>query len=162
MRILGIDPGSRKTGIGVVDIQGRNMRHVHHQLIRPRGEDTPRRLCDLFQQAKHIILRHAPDEIAMEEVFVSRNVDSALKLGQARGILIAACADAGIVPVGYSATTIKQAVCGHGRAEKSQVQYMVRLLLRPSGALPEDAADALAACICHAHHRGPTSVEARE
>ncbi len=154
MRILGIDPGSRKTGIGVIDVQGNQLRHVHHQVIRPDGSDLHQRLCALFHEAQAVIHRYQPDRIAMEEVFVAKNAASALKLGQARGVLLAACASAGLVPAGYSATTIKQSVCSHGKADKAQVQYMINMLLRPPGTLAEDAADALAVCLCHAHHHG--------
>lgn len=152
MRILGIDPGSRKTGLGVIDVQGQRLSCVHHTVIHCAEGDFAERLQQLYRDTQQLILQFAPDCIAIEDVFVSKNVQSALKLGQARGALIAACAAAEVPVAAYSPTMIKQAVTGFGKAEKSQVQHMIRLLLKPSGTLHEDAADALAVCICHAHH----------
>ena len=152
MRILGIDPGSRKTGVGILDIQGNRMRHVHHQVIQAGTGDFTERLTKLFASLHDIIHTFQPDCAAMEDVFVSKNIGSALKLGQARGALVAACGfhDLSVHP--YAPTQVKQSVTGVGRAEKVQVQHMIRMLLKPPEPLQEDAADALAVCICHAHY----------
>jgi len=152
MRILGIDPGSRKAGIGIIDVQGNRVRHVHHQVIHCGTGDFPVRLGILFKTLSKIVTTYQPTVAAIEDVFVSKNVSSALKLGQARGALIAACCQAELEVHSYSPTAIKQATVGHGRAEKAQVQHMIKLLLKPPLPLAEDAADALAICLCHAHH----------
>jgi len=152
MRILGVDPGSQKTGVGIIDVQGNRLNHVHHTVIRCGSGEFTERLHILFTELKKIIAEFKPEEAAMEDVFVSKNAASALKLGQARGALIAACADAGLSVAPYSPTKVKSAAVGHGKAEKAQVQHMIKLLLKPPLPLAEDAADALAVCICHAHH----------
>ncbi len=152
IRVLGIDPGSQKTGVGIIDIQGNRIRHVHHHVIRCGRGEFVNRLGVLFNALSHIILEYQPSSAAIEDVFVAKSVSSALKLGQARGALIAACCHANLNIDSYSPTAIKQAVVGHGRAEKAQVQHMIKALLKPPLPLPEDAADALAVCICHAHH----------
>jgi crossover junction endodeoxyribonuclease RuvC len=152
MRILGVDPGSQKSGFGIIDVEGQRLRHVHHGVIRVGSGEFSERLVQLFRGLKAVIEEFHPDVAAMEDVFVSKNVASALKLGQARGALVAACGDADLAITPYSPTKVKQAVVGTGRAEKAQVQYMIKMLLKPQAPLPEDAADALAVCICHAHH----------
>ena len=152
MRILGVDPGSRKTGYGIVDTDGNRIIHVAHGVIAVGGGEFIERLGTLFSTLSTLIAEHAPDCTAMEDVFVSRNAASALKLGQARGALIAACTHAGLDVAAYSPTAVKQAVVGFGRAEKDQVQHMIKLLLKPPLPLQEDAADALAVAICHANH----------
>jgi crossover junction endodeoxyribonuclease RuvC len=152
MRILGVDPGSRKTGVGIIDMQGNHLTHVHHALIRSGTGGFDERLQTLFTGLSEIITAFKPDSAAIEDVFVSKNASSALKLGQARGALIAACGSHGLRVAPYSATKVKQAVVGFGRAEKDQVEHMIRMLLHPPEPLPEDAADALAVAICHAHH----------
>ncbi len=152
IRIIGIDPGSRKTGVGIIDVQGNHIRHVYHTVIQCGADDFVDRLGILFQELSKIIHSFQPSTVAIEDVFVSKNVSSALKLGQARGALIAACCHNNIHIDTYSPTAIKQAVVGHGRADKAQVQHMIKALLKPPLPLPEDAADALAVCICHAHH----------
>ncbi len=152
IRILGIDPGSRKAGVGIIDVKGNRIRHVHHQLIRCGTGEFTERLGILFHELSNIIEQYKPSNAAIEDVFVSKNVSSALKLGQARGALIAACCHANLDVGTYSPTAIKQAVVGTGRADKAQVQHMIKALLKPPLPLPEDAADALAVCICHAHH----------
>jgi len=151
-RVLGIDPGSRKAGIGIIDVKGNRIRHVHHHVIHCGTGEFTSRLGILFKELSHIIAAYQPTTAAIEDVFVSKNVSSALKLGQARGALIAACCHANLDVSSYTATAIKQAVVGHGRADKTQVQHMINVLLKPPPPLAEDAADALAACICHAHH----------
>jgi len=152
IRILGIDPGSRKTGVGIIDVQGNRIRHVHHHVIQCGTGEFTARLGVLFHELSNIINIYQPSCAAIEDVFVSKNVSSALKLGQARGALIAACCHAKLKVGTYSPTAIKSAVVGHGRADKAQVQHMIKALLKPPLPLPEDAADALAVCICHAHH----------
>jgi crossover junction endodeoxyribonuclease RuvC len=152
VRILGVDPGSQKTGIGIIDVQGNRICHVHHALIRTGRGDFDERLHLLFTGLSDAIVAFKPDTAAIEDVFVSKNVGSALKLGQARGALIAACGAHGLRVTPYSPTRVKQSVVGFGRAEKDQVGHMVRMLLHPPEPLPEDAADALAVAICHAHH----------
>jgi len=151
-RLLGVDPGSIKTGVGIIDVQGNRIRHVHHAVIRTGKGDFDERLYILFAGLSEIIQQFKPDDAAIEDVFVSKNVASALKLGQARGALIAACGAHGLRVSPYSPTKVKQAVVGFGRAEKDQIGHMVRMLLHPPEPLPEDAADALAVAICHAHH----------
>lgn len=152
MRILGVDPGSRKTGYGIVDVEGNRITHVAHGLIVVGDGDFTARLGLLFSDLSALIAEYRPEYAAMEDVFVSRNVASALKLGQARGALIAACTHAGLDVAAYSPTAVKQALVGFGRAEKAQVQHMIRMLLSPPAPLQEDAADALAVAICHANH----------
>lgn len=151
-RILGIDPGSRKAGVGIIDIEGNRVRHVHHHVIRCGTGEFAQRLGILFKELSLIIGQYQPEYVAIEDVFVSKNVSSAIKLGQARGALIAACCHANLDIATYSPTQIKSAVVGHGRADKLQVQHMIKVLLRPPLPLAEDAADALAAALCHAHH----------
>ncbi|GAV21106.1 crossover junction endodeoxyribonuclease RuvC [Mariprofundus micogutta] len=152
MRILGVDPGSVKTGIGIIDVQGNHLRHVHHAMIRTGKGDFDERLHILFAGLSEIISAFKPETAAIEDVFVSKNVSSALKLGQARGALVAACGFHGLRVAPYSPTNVKQAVVGYGRADKDQIGHMVRMLLHPPEPCPEDAADALAVAICHAHH----------
>ena len=152
MRILGVDPGSQKTGVGIIETKGNHLIHLHHSVIRCGSGEFTERLYTLFSGLKEIITEYQPDCAAMEDVFVSKNVSSALKLGQARGALIAACGDSGLPVTPYSPTKVKLSTAGHGKADKQQVQHMVKLLLKPPMPLPEDAADALAVCICHAHH----------
>jgi len=152
MRILGVDPGSQKTGVGIIDVTGNRLAHVHHSVIRCGTGEFSERLHTLFSELKKVISQYQPDCAAMEDVFVSKNASSALKLGQARGALVAACADSGLIVIPYSPTKVKLSTVGHGKADKLQIQHMIKLLLKPPMPLPEDAADALAVCICHAHH----------
>jgi len=154
MRILGVDPGSRKTGYGIVDVEGSRITHVTHGLITVGDGDFTARLGMLFSELSSLIAAFNPGCAALEDVFVSRNVSSALKLGQARGALIAACTHAGLEVAAYSPTAVKHAVVGFGRAEKGQVQHMIKMLLKPPSPLQEDAADALGVAICHANHAG--------
>ncbi|MDX8411773.1 MAG: crossover junction endodeoxyribonuclease RuvC [Mariprofundaceae bacterium] len=154
MRILGVDPGSRITGFGVIDVQGNRLRHIAHGCIKTGKGELPERLHQLFSGLSAVIAEHRPDEGSIEDVFMARNAASALKLGQARGALIAACTHAGLPMYAYSPTAAKQAVVGFGRAEKQQMQHMVKLILGLRDVMiAEDAADALGQAICHAHHR---------
>ena len=153
VRILGIDPGSQITGFGVVDIVGNRTTAVEWGSIRTGGEHSER-LRSIFTGLGQIVREYRPAEIAIERVFLSRNADSALKLGQARAAAICATFEANLPIYEYSARHIKKAVVGHGAAEKDQVQRMVQMILGVREALQPDAADALAAAICHAHERG--------
>ena len=152
-RILGIDPGSRITGYGVVRLDGQALRYVASGVIRCGAGTLDERLQAIFAGLGEVIDRYAPDESAIEQVFMHRNADSALKLGQARGAAICACTSRR-QPVGeYTARQIKAAVVGYGSAAKEQVQQMVRRLLALPAAPPSDAADALAVALCHAQSR---------
>ncbi|MCE2424743.1 MAG: crossover junction endodeoxyribonuclease RuvC [Pseudomonadales bacterium] len=151
--MLGIDPGSRTTGYGVIE-EGETLRYVASGCIETTRGAFPGRLADIFRGVEAVIAAHAPDEFVIEEVFVARNPQSALKLGQARGAAIAAAVDADLPVSEYAARSVKQAVVGTGRATKEQVQYMVRVLLSLSAAPPADAADALAVAICHVNTQG--------
>ena len=152
MRILGVDPGSRRTGYGLIESSGGRIAHLAHGVIVAGNGEFMDRLATLFTGLCDIIVEHRPEAVAMEDVFMSRNAASALKLGQARGALIAACAHCGLKITPYSPTAVKQAVVGFGRAEKGQIQHMVQMLLTPPSPMQEDAADALAVAICHANH----------
>jgi crossover junction endodeoxyribonuclease RuvC len=153
VRILGVDPGSQITGFGIVDLRAGRTVAVQWGSIRTGGDHTDR-LRKIFLELRQIVREQRPAEIAVERVFINRNPDSALKLGQARAAAICATFEADVPIFEYSARHIKKAVVGNGGAEKEQVQKMVRLLLGVRGDLPPDAADALAAAICHAHQRG--------
>ncbi len=153
MRILGIDPGSRRTGVGIVDSIGTKVTHVYHRVIATSDERFPERLRDIFEGVRDVIAEYAPDEAAVETVFMARNPSSALKLGQARGAAICAIVSAGLPVHEYTPGEIKKAVVGGGRAEKAQVQHMIGLLLALHPLPDSDPADALAAAIAHAHHR---------
>jgi len=148
-RILGIDPGSRITGYGVVDFDGATSRYVASGTIRCGGGELPARLREIFASLGEVIDTHTPDESAIEQVFMHRNADSALKLGQARGAAICACASHDLAVGEYTPRQIKQAVVGTGAATKIQVQQMVRQLLALPASPPSDAADALAVALCH-------------
>ncbi|MGB0132943.1 crossover junction endodeoxyribonuclease RuvC [Dokdonella sp.] len=155
IRILGIDPGSQRTGIGVIDVgeDGRS-HHVFHTAINVLGNETFHlRLKQIFDEIGTIIETHAPAEVAIERVFMARNPDSALKLGQARGAAICAVVNRGLALAEYAAKEVKQAVVGGGGADKGQVQHMVGVLLGIPGKLQADAADALAVALTHAHTR---------
>lgn len=157
MRILGIDPGSTATGFGVVERRARgNVVHVAHGTLRPpRGAALPARLHFLYVGISDAARRYAPDVVSVEDVFVAASPRSALVLGYARGAALAALAAAGLEVREYATARIKQAVTGNGRADKGQVQRMVRRLLALDGAPPTDASDALAAALCHAHFARP-------
>lgn len=148
--IIGIDPGSRKTGYGVINIEGNRTTHVAHGCLALKGEAMAERLQQIFANLREIITLYRPEEAAIEQVFMHENPSSALKLGQARGAALVALS----MPVmEYSARSIKQAIAGYGAASKEQVQQMVKQILNLSGKLQADAADALAIAICHAHSR---------
>ena len=153
VRILGIDPGSRFTGFGLIEVAGGKSRCLAQDVIRLGDGPLPERLLALMQRLCAVIAEFRPAEVALEQVFVRRNVASALVLGQARGVAVCTVAEAGLPLHEYSPASIKQAIAGNGRAEKHQMQHMVRLLLNLPEAPQEDAADALACALCHAHGR---------
>lgn len=154
VRLMGIDPGSRITGYGIIDLDGPRSRHVASGCIQTdSSRPLPERLKTIFEGVTGIIREYQPLEVAVEQVFVHRNPDSALKLGQARGAALCAVVMAGLPVSEYAPRAIKQAVVGGGGADKTQVQRMVGLLLNRSEPLPADAADALAVAICHGHTR---------
>lgn len=152
LRILGVDPGSRATGYGVIERDGGALRHVAHGVLRPRSDGSPaQRLAALTEGLREVIARHAPDVASVEEVFVAASPRAALVLGQARGAALVALGAAALPLVEYTPARIKQSVSGSGRAPKVQMQRMVRRLLTLERLPAADAADALAAAICHAH-----------
>jgi len=151
MRIIGIDPGSRITGIGIIDSDGRHSKHVFSTCIRLGKASFPDRLGKIYQEVELLIREFQPQQMAIEEVFLSKNPQSALKLGQARGAAICATVMQNVPVFEYSAREIKQAVVGKGSADKSQVQHMVKLLLNLQGKIQEDTADGLAIALSHAH-----------
>jgi crossover junction endodeoxyribonuclease RuvC len=150
VRVLGIDPGSQRTGFGVLDAVGPRLSYVSSGVIRTTGLDFAARLCEIFRCMQSIVAEYQPQEIAIERVFMNRNADSALKLGQARGAAICGTADSQAQIFEYAPREIKLAVVGSGSAEKGQVQLMMRSLLKLESAVAADAADALAAAVCHA------------
>jgi crossover junction endodeoxyribonuclease RuvC len=150
VRVLGIDPGSQCTGFGVLDATGPRLTYVASGVIRTPHGDFAARLCEIFSCMRNIVAQYRPQEIAIERVFVNRNPDSALKLGQARGAAICGTVDANAEVFEYATRQIKQAVVGSGSAEKAQVQLMMRSILKLEGPVAADAADALAAAVCHA------------
>lgn len=150
VRVLGIDPGSQCTGFGVLDVTGPRLKYVASGVIRTAHGEFATRLCAIFHGVRKVVAEYRPHEIAVERVFVNRNPDSALKLGQARGAAICGTADANATVFEYATRQIKQAVVGSGGAEKAQVQLMMRSILRLEGTVSADAADALAAAVCHA------------
>jgi len=152
LRILGLDPGSRRTGFGVIECRGPDCVHIAHGCIEVARLAVAERLRTIFESLQALIAQHGPAEIAVERVFVSRNVDSALKLGQARGAALCAIPQ-GIPVFEYAPRTIKLAVVGTGAAEKFQVGHMIRALLQLEGRIAADASDALAIAVCHAHSR---------
>ena len=153
VRILGIDPGSRFTGYGVVDVVGSNAEVVDHGVVKlPAKKPLHERLCLLDARLREIVEEHRPDEVVVEEVFAAVNVKSALVLGQVRGVVLVA--GGSHCPVfEYTARTVKKAVAGYGQADKNQVAQMVTALLKLPEAPPQDAADALALALCHMHTR---------
>lgn len=152
-RILGIDPGSRVTGYGVIELKGQSVRYIASGCIRMQSEDMPARLKQIFDGVSEIIALYQPEQMAIEQVFMHKNADSALKLGQARGAAICAAMNQQLPVSEYAARQIKQALVGKGSAEKQQVQHMVKILLGIQGELQMDASDALAISLCHYHYQ---------
>jgi crossover junction endodeoxyribonuclease RuvC len=151
LRILGIDPGSRLTGFGIIDVGGDQAIAVQHGVIKAGTGEFPERLGIIFAGISDLIDEYQPGEMAIETVFVSRNAGSALKLGQARGAAICAAISRGLPVSEYAPRSVKQAIVGRGGADKVQVQHMVMVLLQLQDKLQEDAADALAVALCHQH-----------
>jgi len=151
--ILGIDPGSRFTGYGVIKQQGRTFTYLGSGCIKAmsQGDDLASRLQTIFAGVSELVIQFKPDMFAIEQVFMAKNPDSALKLGQARGAAIVAATNNGLTIAEYSARQIKQSVVGTGAADKSQVQHMVKSILKLPGTPQADAADALAVALCHGH-----------
>jgi crossover junction endodeoxyribonuclease RuvC len=153
LKILGLDPGLGTTGWGLIDAEGNRLRHIANgQLKTDAGAPLPRRLAHLADQLEAILTDQRPDAGAVEEVFVNKNPQSTLKLGQARGVVIMIAARAGLDVGEYAARLVKKAVVGFGNAEKAQVHAMVARLLPGAAIAGPDAADALAVAITHAHH----------
>lgn len=153
-RILGIDPGSRNTGFGVIDTDGRNSQRIDSGCIRVGDHPWPERLGLIFDRIARVVAEHQPHEMAVEQLIFARDPNAALKLGQARGAVLCAGLKAGVQVHEYSPKSVKLAVVGTGGADKYQVQHMVRILLNLDEAPTEDEADALALALCHAHSMG--------
>ncbi len=152
-RILGIDPGSRQTGYGIIDSDGMQSSHVESGCIYAKGDNFAERLGYIFQHVSELIVTFQPTELSIEQVFVNKNVDSALKLGQARGAAICAAVQGGLKVHEYTPKAVKSAVVGTGNATKEQVQHMMSMLLKLEKNLQADQADALGIALCHAHNR---------
>ncbi len=153
-KILGIDPGSRITGYGVIEETSRGTnKYIASGSIRVKAESFPERLKQIFDGVSEVIALYQPTEMAIEQVFMHKNADSALKLGQARGAAICASMVAGLPVSEYAARQVKQALVGKGGADKTQVQHMVKILLCIQGELQIDASDALAISLCHSHYQ---------
>ena len=159
MIILGIDPGSRITGYGLISKEGNRLIHIDNGAIFTQSaKDFPQRLEQIFSGLSAIIAQYQPEAVAVENVFLAKNAQSALKLGQARGAAIVAAVNVGLSVFEYTALQVKQAVVGSGRAEKVQVQQMIKALLNLPEVAQEDAPDALAVAACHAHSAGMNSI----
>lgn len=152
MRVIGIDPGLRNLGWGVIDMAGGRLSHVANGILHSEGDDLAKRLLSLFEALTAVIAAHAPDAAAVEQTFVNKDGAGTLKLGQARGIALLAPARAGLTVGEYAPNAIKKTVVGVGHADKAQVAHMVRHQLPGVMLAGPDAADALAIAICHAHH----------
>jgi crossover junction endodeoxyribonuclease RuvC len=151
MKILGIDPGSRFTGFGIIEVNGDRVIVLRQGVIKAGTGEFPERLGIIFSGIRDLVEEFTPDEAAVETVFISKNAGSALKLGQARGAAICAVISKGIPVSEYSPRSVKQAIVGRGGADKVQVQHMIRVLLQLKEMPVEDAADALAVALCHQH-----------
>lgn len=161
VRVLGIDPGSRATGWGIIDGDGRHSVHVASGVLKLGDGDLGPRLRTIFEGITRLIVEFRPTEIAIERVFMARNADSALKLGQARGAAICAALADGLPLAEYAPREIKLAVVGTGGASKEQVQHMMRIILKLDAPPQADQADALAVAVCHAHSRTLAAVGVR-
>jgi crossover junction endodeoxyribonuclease RuvC len=152
MRVLGIDPGLRNLGWGIVEAHGARLTHIANGICHSAGDDLAPRLLSLYQQLTTILQQYQPDHAAVEQTFVNKDAVATLKLGQARGIALLVPAQAGLHVGEYAPNAVKKAVVGVGHADKTQVDHMVRLQLPGVVIAGADAADALAIAICHAHH----------
>ena len=161
IRVIGIDPGLRNMGWGVIDVAGSRITHVANGICQSEGGDLATRLLSLHAQLTRIMVTYRPDAAAVEQTFVNKDGAGTLKLGQARGIAMLVPAQAGLTVGEYAPNTIKKCVVGVGHAAKEQVQHMVRLQLPGVDLTGPDAADALAIAICHAHHLGSAAAMAR-
>ncbi|MBW2688998.1 MAG: crossover junction endodeoxyribonuclease RuvC [Deltaproteobacteria bacterium] len=154
MRILGIDPGTRITGYGIIDVEGNRLRHVDNGIIKTRSSDVlPTRLKAIYDGLTSVLKEFSPEAVAVEQVFMAKNPRAALTLGHARGTAVIAAVNLDLEVHEYSALQVKSAVVGYGHAGKQQVQHMVKALLNLPEVAQEDAADALAVAICHANSR---------
>ncbi|MGZ8907795.1 MAG: crossover junction endodeoxyribonuclease RuvC [Methylobacter sp.] len=153
MRILGIDPGSRLTGYGIIENSPQGYQYIASGCIRITADYFPDRLKQIFDGILQVVDMYHPEEMAIEQVFMHKNADSALKLGQARGAAICAVQTTNLPVFEYAARQVKQALVGKGNADKLQVQHMVKILLSIQGELQIDAGDALGIGICHAHYQ---------
>lgn len=154
MRILGIDPGTRITGYGIIDVEGNRLRHVDNGIVKTRSSDPlPIRLKAIYDGLTSVLKEYAPEAVAVEQVFMAKNPKAALTLGHARGTAVLASVNLDLEVHEYSALQVKSAVVGYGHAAKQQVQHMVKALLNLPEVAQEDAADALAVAICHANSR---------
>jgi crossover junction endodeoxyribonuclease RuvC len=154
MRVLGIDPGLRNLGWGVIDVSGSRLKHVANGTCVSKGSDLGPRLLSLYEQLSEIVRRYRPETAAVEKAFVNKDGAGTLKLGQARGIAMLVPAKAGLEIGEYAPNTVKKTVVGVGHAEKGQVAHMVKMQLPGVVLTGPDAADALAVAICHAHYTG--------
>ncbi len=152
MRVIGIDPGLRRTGWGVVDANGSKITHVANGVCASEGDDLSERLLSLFMQLTDVMHRYAPQTAAVEHTFVNKDAAGTLKLGQARGICLLVPAKAGLEVAEYAPNAVKKVVVGVGHADKKQVEHMVRMQLPGISIVNADAADALAIALCHTHH----------
>jgi crossover junction endodeoxyribonuclease RuvC len=154
MRILGIDPGTRITGYGIIDVEGNRLRHVDNGIVKTRSsEPLPIRLKAIYDGLTMVLREFSPEAVAIEQVFLAKNPKAALTLGHARGTAVIASVNLNLEVHEYSALQVKSAVVGYGHAAKQQVQHMVKALLNLPEVAQEDAADALAVAICHANSR---------
>ncbi len=152
MRLLGVDPGLRFTGWGIVDAEDNRLRHVANGVIRSGKGELAIRLMRLHEGLREVVDTYGPDGAAVEETFVNRDGQSTLKLGQARGVALLVPAVAGIPVAEYAANSVKKTIVGYGHADKTQIMHMIGVLLPGAPVESPDAADALAVAICHAHH----------
>lgn len=152
MRVIGIDPGLRRTGWGVVDVEGTHVRHVANGVCQSEGEDLATRLLSLFIALTAVVAEQRPETAAVEQTFVNKDAAGTLKLGQARAVALIVPARAGLPVAEYAPNAVKKVVVGVGHAEKSQVEHMVKLQLPGVRLAGPDATDALAIALCHAHH----------
>lgn len=162
MRILGIDPGTRITGFGIIDAEGNRLRHVDNGIIKTNSTDPlPLRLKAIYDGLTRVLVEFSPQGVAVEQVFLAKNPRAALTLGHARGAAVVAAVNLGLEVHEYSALQVKSSVVGYGHAAKQQVQQMVKALLNLQEIAQEDASDALAVAICHAHSRSLNQAFAR-
>ena len=151
VRVLGIDPGSVKTGYGIIESNGQQSRYLHSGYLKLPSEGLANKLGQIFSQLSEVIVEYQPDHMAIEQVFLAKNAASALKLGHARGAAMTAGVHANLEIFEYSAKAVKQSTVGYGAASKEQIQHMILRLLNTRKVLQEDEADALAVALCHAH-----------